>query len=132
MHAVTYLPTQQMMPGPYSISNSLLRMHSRPLPHVRAGRGRPTAGWGPLQARTQLAMAHCVLSDVTPAVLATNPEQALLPLAAAAEGFATLGAVLQQADALYLQAMTLNTLGRTAERDRVATAFVACQQLASH
>ena len=66
------------------------------------------------------------------AALAARPAAVLRPLQGAAAAFGRLGARAQQAEALYLQARTLHTLGRTAERDAAAAAALACDAVGAH
>ncbi|KAK3246258.1 hypothetical protein CYMTET_44203 [Cymbomonas tetramitiformis] len=83
-----------------------------------------------LQVRTQLAIANCVLSSASPEELVADPDAALAPLAAAAEGAVKLGALRMQAEAYHLQAVVYNSLGRLEERDLAASHFQRCDHIA--
>jgi len=80
-----------------------------------------------LQARTNTAIAKCILRCADPQYLSENPDSVLRPLAAALDGYKIIGSWTRQAEVLYLQAMIFDSLGRVAERDAAAADFLHCE-----
>ncbi|CAK9272339.1 unnamed protein product [Sphagnum jensenii] len=78
-----------------------------------------------LRARTNLAVAHCHLSDPSFSVK-LKPEEVLEPLHQAAVEYGILEDNALEGECHYLQALVLNALDRKEERDEAAAAFRRC------